>query len=215
MASNGLHRVAIPALQFGLWGTGQRIVSGVGSEYDRRRIRGWHYSSAGREAGIVLRREVGMTMNGDLSGEDGRSVTRRVALKRGAVVGAGLLWAVPAVQIVAMTQNSAEAASGPVSQPQPPGPKTEVLPETFTRPTPTPTVQGINFEQQPPSATSPTAALPFTGAAVPVTGAVAVGAGLVATGAVAVAAATRRRQHAAAATAAPMDGTSDSESPAV
>ena len=42
-----------------------------------------------------------------------RSMTRRQALKRGAVVGGALAWTVPAVQAVSMTSAHADAASAP------------------------------------------------------------------------------------------------------
>jgi hypothetical protein len=44
-----------------------------------------------------------------------RTMSRRQALKRGAVVGGTLVWAVPAVQAINMTQ--AEAASAPPGRP--------------------------------------------------------------------------------------------------
>jgi hypothetical protein len=82
-----------------------------------------------------------------------------------------------------------------------------VLGEQFSQsPSPSPSVQGVNFT------TNPT--LPFTGAAVPVSGAIALGAGLVAVGATAVAA-SRHRVHAATATGAatpPMAGPAVAES---
>jgi hypothetical protein len=139
-------------------------------------------------------------------------ITRRDMLKRGAVAGTAVLWAVPVVQVIGMSASHAEAASGggggsttppPGTPTEHPTPPTNVLPTEFTQtptptPSPTPTVQGIEFQQPPPPAVNPpTATLPFTGAAVPVTGAVALGAGLVATGVAAVAA-TRRRQEAVA-----------------
>lgn len=42
-----------------------------------------------------------------------RSMTRRQALKRGAVVGGALAWTVPAVQAISMTSAHADAASAP------------------------------------------------------------------------------------------------------
>jgi hypothetical protein len=153
--------------------------------------------------------------------ESNSGITRRDVLKRGAVAGGAVLWAVPVVQVIGMSASHAAAASGggggggggggtTTPTPTPTGttptggtPPTEVLPTELTQsPTVTPTVQGISFQQPPPPAVAPTATLPFTGAAVPVTGTVAVGAGLVATGVAAVAA-TRRRQQAAAASAGP------------
>jgi len=168
--------------------------------------------------------------------ESSSGITRRDVLKRGAVAGGAVLWAVPVVQVIGMTASHAEAASGgggtPTSHPTPtatgtggpaPAPTptgttpANVLPTELSQ-VPTPTVQGISFEQPPP-AVAPTATLPFTGAAVPVTGTVALGAGLVATGVAAVAA-TRRRQQAGAAasgvavpSAVPTDVSADEEQP--
>ena len=154
--------------------------------------------------------------------ETNSGITRRDVLKRGAIAGGAVLWAVPVVQVIGMSASHAEAASGGGgggTTPPPGGgtvtptntgstPPTQVLPTELTQsptvsPSVTPTVQGISF-QQPPPAVAPTATLPFTGAAVPVTGTVAVGAGLVATGVAAVAA-TRRRQQAAMASSAPVN----------
>lgn len=42
-----------------------------------------------------------------------RTMSRRQALKRGAVVGGALVWTVPAVQAVSMTQAHADVASAP------------------------------------------------------------------------------------------------------
>jgi hypothetical protein len=159
--------------------------------------------------------------------ESNSGITRRDVLKRGAVAGGAVLWAVPVVQVIGRTASHAEAASGgggtPTSHPTPtatgtggpaPAPTTptgttpaNVLPTELSQ-VPTPTVQGISCEQPPP-AVAPTATLPFTGAAVPVTGTVALGAGLVATGVAAVAATRRRQQAGAVAT----DVSADDEQP--
>ena len=150
-------------------------------------------------------------------------LNRRDVLKRGAIVGSAVLWAVPAVQVIGLGASHAEAASGgggstPAPPTQPPTHHTDVVPAPTPTPSPTSStsVQGINFEQPPPAgnppAATPTATLPFTGAAVPVTGAVALGAGLVATGVAAVAA-TRRRQDASAAGAS--DAAGEAQLPAV
>jgi hypothetical protein len=151
--------------------------------------------------------------------EANSGITRRDMLKRGAVAGTAVLWAVPVVQVIGMTASHAETASGgggggggggTTPPPGNPTPPTNVLPTEFTQttptPTPTPTVQGVEFQQPPPPAVNPpTATLPFTGAAVPVTGAVALGAGLVATGVAAVAATRRRQEGATAGTGATPD----------
>ena len=165
--------------------------------------------------------------------ETNSGITRRDVLKRGAVAGGAVLWAVPVVQVIGMSASHAAAASGGggggggggTTTPTPTGttptggttPPTEVLPTELTQnptvtPTVSPTVQGISFQQPPPPAVAPTATLPFTGAAVPVTGTVALGAGLVATGVAAVAA-TRRRQQVAAAGAASVDVTPAPDAP--
>jgi hypothetical protein len=144
--------------------------------------------------------------------ETNNGMTRRAMLKRGAIAGTAVLWAVPAVQVIGLGASHAEAASGGGGNPTP-SPTHGTVPPTDTSTatptdtptvtpdvvTPSPTVKGISFEQPPPPQVNPpVAVLPFTGAAIPVSGAVAVGAGLVATGAVAVAA-TRRRSAAVAA----------------
>jgi hypothetical protein len=54
---------------------------------------------------------------------DARSMSRRQALKRGAVVGGALVWTVPAVQAITMSSAHAEAASAP------PGPANGARPE--------------------------------------------------------------------------------------
>jgi hypothetical protein len=165
--------------------------------------------------------------------ETNNGMTRRAMLKRGAIAGTAVLWAVPAVQVIGLGASHAEAASGgnPTSTPThtrtapPTTPSSTVLPtETATGTgtpthtpdvvTPSPSVKGISFEQPPPPQVNPpVAVLPFTGAAVPVSGAVALGAGLVATGAAAVAV-TRRRSAAAAAGAGEVAST-DGDLPAV
>jgi hypothetical protein len=150
--------------------------------------------------------------------ETSSGISRRDVLKRGAIAGSAVLWAVPAIQVIGLGASHAEAASGGGSTTPPPGggkttspptvtnstppPGPQVLPQSYTTPEPAPTVKGISFEQPPPKANPPVATLPFTGAAVPVTGAVVLGAGLVATGAAAVVA-TRRRQEVATASGDP------------
>ncbi|MDQ1723508.1 MAG: hypothetical protein QOG52_536 [Frankiaceae bacterium] len=74
----------------------------------------------------------------------GANLSRRDALKRGALVGGTLLWAVPAVQAVSMTAASAAAPSGGPGPENPPeGTKPPVTPTTEattpTTPTSTPT----------------------------------------------------------------------------
>src|SRR6185312_9642682 len=70
----------------------------------------------------------GVDMADDVDGAEPTGLTRRDALKRGAIVGGALVWSVPAVQVLAMSHNAAEAASGPVSPPPPPPPGTPVSP---------------------------------------------------------------------------------------
>jgi len=163
--------------------------------------------------------------------ETNNGMTRRAMLKRGAIAGTAVLWAVPAVQVIGLGASHAEAASGgnptstptrthtpppttPSSSVSPTGTNTGTPTHTPDVVTPSPSVKGISFEQPPPPQVNPpVAVLPFTGAAVPVTGAVALGAGLVATGAAAVAV-TRRRSVAAAAGASEAAST-DGDLPAV
>ncbi len=89
-------------------------------------------------------------------------ITRREALKRGALVGGAVAWSIPAIQLIAMTSAHAERPSGSTPPAKPPG---QVLGEKTT---------------------SSGGKLPFTGSdvggmAAVGTGALAVGAGLTAT----------------------------------
>lgn len=57
--------------------------------------------------------------------EHRRSVSRRDALKRGAMAGGALLWVTPAVQVIGLGRANAQAASGKPAflDPPPPSPK--------------------------------------------------------------------------------------------
>ncbi|MBI1758400.1 MAG: hypothetical protein HYR62_04135 [Actinobacteria bacterium] len=100
--------------------------------------------------------------------DPGTGVTRRAALKRGAIVGGALVWTVPVVQAISLTSAHAEAASAPPSTGGNPG---------------TPPVG-----EQPPgqrAGSTPAGAsgtLAYTGPTVPIVPAVAAAAGLIAAG---------------------------------
>ena len=102
------------------------------------------------------------------AGDDRQAVTRRQALKRGAVVGGALVWTVPAIQAVSLTAAHADSPSAP--------------PTHRSRP-PAASAGGTG---------SPVVgSLPNTGTSLPVGPAVAIAAGMIATGAVAGVAARR------------------------
>lgn len=61
-----------------------------------------------------------MDMDDQSTGAASAGYSRRDVLKKGAVVGGTLAWAVPAVQLISMTSASAESPSAPPSQGQPP-----------------------------------------------------------------------------------------------
>lgn len=86
------------------------------------------------------------------------SISRRAALKRGAVIGGTLVWTVPVVQAVSMTAAHAESASAP------------------------PRSSGGSPGQPGAGGGQPPGDLAYTGSSVPVLGSAVVGAGLVATG---------------------------------
>ena len=101
---------------------------------------------------------VGIVGEQHVPGAGGSPVSRRDALKRGAVIGGTLVWTVPVVQAVSMTAAHAESASAP------------------------PRAQGGSPGQPGAGAGSVAGELPHTGSSVPVLGSAVVGAGLVATG---------------------------------
>lgn len=127
---------------------------------------------------------------------------RRTALKRGALVGGALVWAVPVVQAVSLTAAHAENPSAPPPNnppnnppEQPPNNPPNNPPGTNVPPNQPPT-QGQPFAPPAGSATPTpsgrTGQLAFTGPGLPVVPTVAVAASLIATGAAAQAVGRRR-----------------------
>jgi hypothetical protein len=124
--------------------------------------------------------------------------SRRAALKRGAVVGGAVVWAVPAVQAISMISASAENPSAPQPPANPPTPGTpttgQTPPVVQSTPAVSAPVAGTNTAPAASVATATTTAqggkLAYTGVdALPMA---TVGVGLVAAGAALTAVARRR-----------------------
>ncbi len=153
------------------------------------------------------------------------SVSRRQALKRGALAGGALVWTVPLIQVVSLNQSQAEAASAPPGGGHIPPPQHEIPPAPHSVP---PAAQSVRLDAPPTTESSPQAVaahsqavspadtatgqapngtaspqahstLPFTGAALPVDKGIAAGAGLVAAGSVAAYLARRKPAESASA----------------
>lgn len=110
----------------------------------------------------------------------GSGYSRRDVLKRGAVAGGALVWAVPAIQLISMTSASAESPSSPPAGAQPAG-------------SPSITQGGVAVSggsPVAPQASGSDSSLAYTG--FPVAPVVAGGAGLVAAGLAAGAVARKR-----------------------
>jgi hypothetical protein len=81
------------------------------------------------------------------------SVSRRQALKRGALVGGALVWTVPLIQVVSLNQSQAEAASAPPGGGHNPPPQHEIPPVTHSVPPATHPAPPVTTHQAPaPSA---------------------------------------------------------------
>ena len=65
---------------------------------------------------------------GVVEGDGARGVTRREALKKGALFGGALVWTVPAVQVVGVGRAFAQTTSPLVTPPEPPPPPDDVPP---------------------------------------------------------------------------------------
>jgi hypothetical protein len=143
---------------------------------------------------------------------DRPGLTRRQALKRGAVVGAAAVWTVPAIQAVSLTSAHADSPSAPPPHNPPPHnppanpPPTGHTPKPPTHPThpahPTPTKSGTTPAGSVPAGSIPgggavpvaktsTGTLANTGLDLPLVPSVAVAAGMIATGIAAQAARSR------------------------
>lgn len=128
----------------------------------------------------------------------GSEITRRQALKRGAVVGAAAAWTVPAIQVVSLTAAHADSPSAPPENPPPSRPPTN--PPPYTPPNTPPTKPPTGHtpppagHSTPPASTPPapagggggggvsTGELPNTGLSLPLVPTIAVAAGMIATG---------------------------------
>lgn len=108
-----------------------------------------------------------------------RGLTRREALKRGAVLGAGVIWATPVVQSLAMSPALAQTTS--------PVPGT-TAPSVSNTTASTTEVEGVTIENTPDEVMA--ADLPFTG--LPVEQLVPIAGGAIATGAAMVRLARKR-----------------------
>ncbi|HEY9390281.1 MAG TPA: hypothetical protein VIR27_11020 [Mycobacteriales bacterium] len=118
---------------------------------------------------------------------------RRTALKRGALVGGSLVWAVPVVQAVSLTAAHAESPSSPPHGGPPAGPPgnpPEMPPpnQPPNQPPVAPPAGGpppVSPPASPPASPQARGELAFTGPGLPVVPTVAVAASLIATGAAA------------------------------
>lgn len=91
--------------------------------------------------------------------EPDNSVSRRQALKRGALAGGALVWTVPLIQVVSLNQSQAEAASAPLGGGHIPPPQHEI-PPTHSVP---PATHSLSATHSAPAATHSAAAPLATG----------------------------------------------------